>query len=99
MSPSLHTDPLLAHRQEMDALRVRYESEAEFDPELAKACAREIEVLDFALYVGQAPDYERPLIFRTLIRAKNGVPVLKSVMLFRRELALAWAKAHHAGKD
>ena len=64
MSPSLHADPLLAHRQEMDALRVRYESEAEFDPELAKACAREIEVLDFALYVGQAPDYERPLIFR-----------------------------------
>ena len=97
MTPSAIEDPILALKRKMDALRVRYESEAEFNPELAQVCAKEAEDLQFVLNFRQAPNYERPLIIRSMTRAKNGVPVLKCVMLYRRELALAQAKAHHGG--
>ncbi len=46
----------------------------------------------------QAPDYAKPLMFRLLARIKMGVPSMKAGALFRRELALARAKAHHDGR-
>ena len=57
--------------------------------------AREQRFLD---YFRQAPEYEKPLIERSITRINMGVPVLKSMMLFRRDLALARAKAHHNGR-
>ncbi len=43
----------------------------------------------------QAPEYEKPLLIRSMAWIQMGVPVAKCVMLYRRELALARAKAHH----
>ncbi len=57
--------------------------------------AREQQFLD---HFRQAPDYEKTLIERCITRINMGVPVNKAGMLFRRELALARAKAHHDGR-
>ena len=48
--------------------------------------------------VEQAQDYEMPPIMRLIIRIKNGVPGIKCEALFRRDLALARAKACHDGR-
>ena len=48
--------------------------------------------------VEQAQNYEMPPIMRLLIRIKNGVPGIKVEALFRRELAIARAKAHDDGR-
>ncbi len=87
---SVPEDPILELKQELDALRVRYESEAEFNPELAKYCAREAADLEFVLNFREAPDYAKPLIIRGMTRINNGVPVPKAMMLYQRELTLAW---------
>ena len=48
--------------------------------------------------VEQAQDYEMPPIMRLIIRIKNGVPGIRAGALYRRELALARAKACHNGR-
>ena len=98
MSDSIPEDPVLAHKLKLDALRVRYESEANFNPEFASRLAQESRDMQFVLNFRQLPDYAKPLIIRGMTRINNGVPVPKAMMLYQRELTLAWAKAHHAGK-
>ncbi len=46
----------------------------------------------------QAQDYELPPLKRLLTRVVNGVPTIKAGALFRREIVLARAKAHHGAK-
>ncbi len=53
----------------------------------------------FLAWFRQLPDYEKPPVFRGMTRIKNGVPAFKVEALWRQELTLARAKAHHAGKD